>query len=119
MWNWHSAEEIEHSAVAYELYQEVNGGYARRLFGMAFALASFTFDYSVQTTINLWRTRSLFKAKTFFGAISFLFGRQGMFWIMTGMLFSYLSPNWKPSQDAFQVANDWIEAHHTEFKVLK
>lgn len=119
MWNWHSAEEIEHSSVAYELYQEVNGGYAMRLFGMAFTLASFSFDYSVQTIINLWKTGNLFKSKTFLGAISFLFGRQGMFWIMTGMLFSYLSPKWKPTEVANEYATEWIKTHQDEFRVIK
>jgi len=119
MWNWHSAEEIEHSSVAHELYEAVNGGYCRRIFGMLYALSSFLFDYSIQTTINLWKTGDLFKLKTLKGCASFLFGKNGLAWIIGHTSIAYLLPNWKPLNNADQLAQDWLRQHSDQFKVIK
>lgn len=34
LWRWHAIEEIEHKAVAFDLYQEIGGGYLVRVLGM-------------------------------------------------------------------------------------
>jgi len=34
LWRWHAIEEIEHKAVAYDLYQSMKGGYWSRILGM-------------------------------------------------------------------------------------
>ena len=119
MWNWHSAEEIEHRSVAYELYQEVNGGYIRRIYGMIFTVVCFNFDYGLQTIINLWHAGDLFKKKTLTGAMRFLFGRQGMAWIMGYTICSYFKPGWKPENKSEKYSIDWLEKNADEFEVLR
>lgn len=42
MLKWHAAEEIEHKAVAFDVFQAVDGSYVHRVAGMAFALVSLT-----------------------------------------------------------------------------
>ncbi|CAG1005638.1 hypothetical protein MYXO_03400 [Myxococcaceae bacterium] len=37
-WRWHAAEELEHKAVAFDLYREVGGGYLLRVFSAAAAV---------------------------------------------------------------------------------
>jgi predicted metal-dependent hydrolase len=37
---WHAAEEVEHKAVAYEVFQAVHGGYAMRVAGLAAAVVN-------------------------------------------------------------------------------
>lgn len=119
MWDWHSAEEIEHNAVAYHVYEVVKGGYLRRLYGMVFTLTAFTFDYTVQTMINLWKTQSLFKIKTMSGAASALAGREGIFWIMGKVFIAYLNPWWKPSKYQNDISIKWLNEHKNAFTVLK
>ena len=119
MWNWHCAEEIEHSDVAYELYQHVCGGYVRRIYGMLFTVVCFMFDYSMQTFINLWRTNNLFQLKTWVGASSFLFGRQGMAWIMGRAVGQYFHPKWRPVEDYQRYSKQWLNDHANAFLVIK
>lgn len=37
-WRWHAAEELEHKAVAFDLFRKVGGGYALRIFSAVVAL---------------------------------------------------------------------------------
>jgi predicted metal-dependent hydrolase len=37
-WRWHAAEELEHKAVAFDLYREVGGGYLLRVFSAIAAI---------------------------------------------------------------------------------
>jgi len=61
LWRWHAAEETEHRAVAYDLYQAVQGNYAWRIRWYIYAVLLFTFDSGRQTVLNLWHDGTLFK----------------------------------------------------------
>jgi uncharacterized protein len=44
---WHAAEELEHKAVAFDVYKQIGGSYAMRIWGMFFASTLFyTFAFS-------------------------------------------------------------------------
>lgn len=44
---WHACEEIEHKAVAFEVYRRTGGGYVLRITGMALAVSLLLFFWSV------------------------------------------------------------------------
>lgn len=44
-WRWHAAEEIEHKAVAFDLYREIGGGYVLRIVSAAAAIALLTVPF--------------------------------------------------------------------------
>jgi hypothetical protein len=77
---WHAAEEIEHKAVAFDVYQQVDGSYRRRIGAMIGA----TFFMVVllvpmRMTPLLYRDGVLFNWRTWRDGLSFLYGRQGIF----------------------------------------
>jgi len=54
LWLWHAVEETEHKAVAFDVYQEVDGSYARRVLVMMLITVRFT-------THVAWMKRQLMK----------------------------------------------------------
>jgi len=44
-WRWHAAEELEHKAVAFDLYRQVGGTYVSRVLSALVALAWLAFPY--------------------------------------------------------------------------
>jgi len=65
LWLWHLVEEIEHKNVAFDVYQRLYGGYARRLHGLVAALlhlvgmirASYITLLETDGLWGRWRTR--------------------------------------------------------------
>ncbi|MEY1661840.1 metal-dependent hydrolase [Isoalcanivorax beigongshangi] len=79
LWMWHAIEEIEHKAVAYDLYQQVSGSYllrVRTMLAATTALATYTGRYTFaflrKDGLNR-RPRTLFRgAWRLFGPSGFL-----------------------------------------------
>ncbi len=99
LWNWHALEETEHKAVAFDLYQDVDGGYWRRqrtfFTGTAYLIgfsAYFTWQFLKQDGVNrkpLTLAKGLWK----------MFGYRG---VVSGAIpawFQYLRPDFHPWQD--------------------
>ncbi len=99
LWVWHSIEETEHKAVAFDLYQDVDGGYWRRqrtfFTGTAYLIgfsAYFTWQFLKQDGVNrkpLTLAKGLWK----------MFGYRG---VVSGAIpawFQYLRPDFHPWQD--------------------
>jgi predicted metal-dependent hydrolase len=49
LWNWHAAEELEHKAVAFDVYRAAGGGYRRRVLWYLHVSVSFWLDTSRRT----------------------------------------------------------------------
>jgi hypothetical protein len=56
---WHSAEEIEHRAVAYDVLQAVNPSYALRVSGLAMATLTLSGFWTIGTSTLLWQDRKV------------------------------------------------------------
>jgi predicted metal-dependent hydrolase len=102
LWRWHAAEEIEHRAVAFDLYRELGGNHAWRVRWFAYAVLVFTLDACRQTVLNLYRDGTLFKPATWWSALRFFWGRNGMAWRCTGPLLRYLRRDFHPDQESRQ-----------------
>ncbi|ASU39503.1 metal-dependent hydrolase [Herbaspirillum sp. meg3] len=112
LWRWHASEEIEHKAVAFDLYRALGGGYARRQLWYVYVVLMFVLEAALQTASNLWRTGSLFKPSTWWSAATFLFGRKGSVWCMSLPLMQYFRPGFHPDDDDNRhLAAQWLKTN--------
>jgi predicted metal-dependent hydrolase len=101
MFLWHSIEETEHKAVAFDVYQAVDGSYPRLmamyLFNTALLLATTLFF----TASLLISSRALFNLRQWAGAMNWMFGfgpRAGYFRKMLPEYFEFFRRDFHPWQ---------------------
>lgn len=99
LWVWHAIEETEHKAVAFDLYQDVEGDYWRRqrafLIGTAYLVAFtgfFTWQFLKQDGVHR-QPRTLAKG------LWKMFGYRGMVSQAIPAWFRYLRPGFHPWQE--------------------
>lgn len=117
LWNWHAVEETEHKAVAFDVYQAIGGGYARRVLWFLHVSLLFWLDAFRQTAYNLKHDGSLWKRSTWASAGRMWFGRRGMAWHFLGPSLQYLKPSFHPWQhDNRELAERWLAGNSTAFR---
>ncbi len=79
LFKWHAAEEIEHKAVAYDVYMSIDGRYWPRVFAMIGATLGLLLILPIRMTPLLYKDGALFSWKTWRSGLPFLFGKNGMF----------------------------------------
>jgi len=79
LFKWHAAEEIEHKAVAYDVYMNIDGRYWPRVFAMIGSTIGLISILPIRMAPLLYKDGLLFSGKTWFNGMKFLFGRDGMF----------------------------------------
>ena len=99
LWVWHAIEEIEHKAVAYDLYQDVGGTYGERS-RLLLAASSGLLGYCLRYTWAFLKADGLHKnPKVLAVGLWRLFGWNGL---VSGILFDYLQyfrPSFHPWQE--------------------
>lgn len=97
LWGWHAAEESEHRATCFDIYQRLGGSYVKRV-GLLVISWSCILAVALFNTLRLLaREGRLFTRDTLHG-IPYLFGRKGL---VTGLLpafFSFFKPSFHPWQ---------------------
>ena len=123
LWRWHAAEETEHKAVAFDVYQAIGGNYVWRIRWYLYVLVLFSYDTARQTTLNLWHDGSLLKPSTWWGAAKFLVGKNGFVWRCTRPLLAYFKRDFHPNHDQFgdnlQLAANWLAAHSASWRAVR
>jgi hypothetical protein len=95
---WHALEEIEHKAVAFDVYVASGGGYLRRILWLVLAALVIGFGSFILMFRLLWRDGELFNLKAALGFARTQFGPRG---VITSMIRPYLaafSPSFHPNQ---------------------
>lgn len=77
LWRWHCVEEIEHKAVAYDVYQEVCGSYGLRISAMVLETVGLLLDSLLRTAYFLWKDGLFWRPRIWWQGIGFVWGRQG------------------------------------------
>jgi uncharacterized protein len=99
IWTWHALEELEHKAVAWDLFDGTGGRYGTRVKAMFFV----TFDFAWQVgrnTIDLLRAEGeLWKLRTWLDGARFLFGpRRGVVWKILPQWLAFFRRDYHPWQ---------------------
>ena len=127
VWRWHAAEETEHRAVAFDLYQATGGNYAWRMRWYLYVLVLFALDAARQTMLNLWHDGTLFKPGTWWSAAKFFWGHNGTIWRCTGPLLTYFKRDFHPDheahaapeQQAQALAQRWLKDNASRYRVVR
>jgi uncharacterized protein len=110
LWSWHAAEELEHKAVAFDVYRAAGGGYRKRALWYLHVSLAFWLDTSLQTLHNLRRDRAVRRLDTWTSAARVWFGRRGLAWTLLGPGLGYLSPRFHPwRHDNRALLRTWLE----------
>ena len=115
LWLWHAAEESEHKAVAFDLYQALGGDHAWRIKWMRRVTTIFLMDTLRQTVDNLKRDGTLWKWSTWKSAASYLFGRRGLVRRTYGPWREYFRRDFHPNQQDATASRDWLAAHRSQY----
>jgi uncharacterized protein len=107
LWSWHAAEEAEHKATCYDIYQAAGGGYLRRCIIMPGAWFLILSIALYNTLVLLKQDGKLFTRDTLKG-LGYLFGRRGLVTQLWPSFIAFFKPRFHPwRQDNSKVIAEW------------
>jgi predicted metal-dependent hydrolase len=119
LWSWHAAEELEHKAVAFDVYRALEGGWCKRVLWYLHVSIVFWRDTSRQTLHNLRRDRAVWRLDTWKSAARAWFGRGGLAWHLVKPGLDYLSPRFHPWQhDNRALLQTWLERNDESYRTI-
>jgi len=99
VWRWHGIEEIEHKAIAMDVYNAINVSTWRRRLAMCFVLVYYTYFMSKNTIRFLHADKQLWKWQTLKDAWSLMFDKQsGLIRCSTKHMWNFMRADWHPNQ---------------------
>jgi hypothetical protein len=100
LWTWHSMEELEHKAVAYDLWEVTGGKYSTRVRAMLLVSVNFAWDIGRNVVDLLRADGQLWKPSVWWRGARFLFGRDpGLFWKVLPMWLAFFRRDFHPWQE--------------------
>ncbi len=119
LWQWHSAEESEHRATAFDLYLALGGDTQWRVRWLRLVTRQFIVDLARQTLRNLWDDGAVFEWRTWRSAARFLFGRDGLVSVTRPAWRAYLAADFHPTrQPAPPASAQWLRENTAQYSVV-
>ena len=115
LWLWHSAEELEHRHVAFDLYRACGGTQSWRLQWYRRVTLLFLSDLARQTLDNLRRERQLWRLATWRAGWQLLMGPQGLLREGLAEWRLYLRADFHPLQQDGAPGQSWLAADLEHF----
>lgn len=115
LWLWHSAEEAEHRAIAFDVYKAIGGDHRWRLRTYRYVTFTFLSDVFRQTINNLYRDRALFKWSTWSSCWKHLFARDGLLRGNLPAWKDYLRPDFHPLDHDASDSERWLRDNHHSY----
>lgn len=120
IWLWHALEENEHKTVAYDVYEQVGGGYALRSFTMLTTTATLAFIFLWFHARLLAHDGRLFSLRKNWPGIKHFWGRGGMIPSIVPQLLDFFKPGFHPGQhDTEALLEEWREKLFGSNGILK
>ncbi len=98
IWIWHALEEVDHKAVAMDLFLDAGGTYWQRSRAMIYAAVGLCWDTSIRMFHMLKRDGLLLKWKTWWQLGELLFGTKGLLRLVTWDVLRYFAPGFHPAR---------------------
>lgn len=98
LWRWHAAEENEHKAVAFDVYERVGGTYFERVQAMLAATFMFWLFVSIQQVRLMYVDGCLWSLREWASLWRFLFVTPGPMRQVIAKYFPYFRPHFHPWQ---------------------
>ena len=112
LWHWHAVEEIEHKAVAWDVYQSLGGTYRTRIVWMNFAMALIGVRVTARLLHMLRKDGLLFNGPVWREGLRFLFGRGGLVRTLKQDFLDFYRRDFHPWQhDTQHLTADWIRQY--------
>lgn len=118
MWLWHSAEESEHKATAFDLYRALGGTEASRIKWFKRMTFIFLSDLRRQTVCNLRRDGTLWQWQTWTSAASFLFGQHGLIRKTYTSWRAYKQAQFHPNQLTCDLSLRWLQSNTNAYTIV-
>jgi len=115
LWRWHSVEEIEHKAVAIDVYAAFGGEPNLRRIMMAYMVAVLSIRMTARMTEMLSRDGRLFDHTTWISGAHFLFGSKGLLAVMRREFYAFFRADFHPWQiDNSDLVREWQKEQQHE-----
>ncbi|WP_141734118.1 metal-dependent hydrolase [Oligoflexus tunisiensis] len=98
IWIWHALEEVDHKAVAMDLFVEAGGTYWQRVRAMLYSATGICWDTSIRMFHMLKRDGLLFKWKTWWQLAELMFGKKGLVPLVTWDILRFFAPGFHPAR---------------------
>ena len=92
---WHALEEVEHKAVCFDLFQQLDGSYRLRATGMVFAFIDFM-RHIYERHVYLLQQDGLWNFRNRVKLMAFVWGPGGVVAGLTPYLLEYFKPGFHP-----------------------
>lgn len=118
LWQWHSVEEIEHKAVAWDVYAALDGAYRTRVVWMTFAIALISFRISTRMVHMLSHDGLLWRGSMWREGMRFLFGRGGLCAVLRRDFLDFYRRDFHPWQHDTRALTEKWKAHYADGNLL-
>lgn len=95
-WHWHASEELEHKAVAFDVYQQTGGDYPMRVVAMVQVATGLFVEIFVRHCYLLWKDGAIADPDEWQRGTPFLLGREGLLRKLWRGMGAYLRRDFHP-----------------------
>lgn len=108
LWRWHAIEEIEHKSVAFDIYQEVYGGYWTRIFAYLFVNSVIAWMWLKQWCLMAVKDNQWWRPSFWFDTFKFMFLKPGVLIKLPWPMLKYFHPKFHPwHTDNSELIQQW------------